>query len=534
MPPARPPTLRAASLPLLVWLLVLLLPAATSQSAWHDWDIAPVSLWLASAWSVVALRLLLPGRAFFALTYPIAVAAVACVAADLMRNVNLAELALHWRTFSSEEVRSALGPYLGWLVFGAACLAALGWLGMRADVGRAPWPLRRRLAVVVAGSLALALGTPTAAWARAWPVNGLLLVVAAAVDTPWLALQAAPPDASLSPRDPRASWQATRAVAPRSNEAYVLVIGESMRSDFLSECGGPRGVRSLPAGALVACDVSAGSNATHTSMPLLISREMPGHSVRVSADATFQRAFSETGFETFWFDVQDEAIAWPDASVKRFPTGQDRAALLPLLNEALSHGSRRVSVVLHTYGSHEPYCSRFDRQRAPFGDLCDGLVGLPNQDSIASWRAMYANAVDNSIGLLHEIAGRLERQPGPVFLVFTPDHGENLLDDRRQLFGHALRHPTRWDIQVPAIFWANGAWREAHPRQWAQLVRNVHQPLMHADLVPTLLSAADIRYAERRPEVVDLLSREVPDRQRTVQTGIGDKLVWQDLRAEAR
>ncbi|MBC7662622.1 MAG: hypothetical protein H7276_02325 [Caulobacter sp.] len=52
------------------------------------------------------------------------------------------------------------------------------------------------------------------------------------------------------------------------------------------------------------------------------------------------------------------------------------------------------------------------------------------------------------------VIDRLRREPGEAFLVFTPDHAENLDDDPRQLFGHALRRPTRWDTRVPAIFWA--------------------------------------------------------------------------------
>ena len=63
---------------------------------------------------------------------------------------------------------------------------------------------------------------------------------------------------------------------------------------------------------------------------------------------------------------------------------------------------------------------------------------------------MYANAVDDSI-FLSEVVAKLENNRGEA-LAFASDHGENLLDDRRAVFRHALRYPTRPAIRVPVIF----------------------------------------------------------------------------------
>src|SRR5205085_1522366 len=106
------------------------------------------------------------------------------------------------------------------------------------------------------------------------------------------------------------------------------------------------------------------------------------------------------------------------------------------------------------------------------------------------------------------------------------DHGENLLDVDRTLFGHALRRPTRWTMRVPAIFWANRAWQEAHPAEWRMLQANATQPLMHADMVPTLLAAAGIRYEDRRRLPANLLAAPVPPRARVVQKSLGFTVDW--------
>lgn len=105
---------------------------------------------------------------------------------------------------------------------------------------------------------------------------------------------------------------------------------------------------------------------------------------------------------------------------------------------------------------------------------------------------------------------------------------------RHRIWGHALRNPTRWDIQVPLVFWANVQWRNAHPGQWAKLVDNASRPLMHLDVVPTLLSAAGIRYQDFRAQATDLLKRSPPRRMRVVQASIGSTIEWETLLREAR
>jgi len=87
---------------------------------------------------------------------------------------------------------------------------------------------------------------------------------------------------------------------------------------------------------------------------------------------------------------------------------------------------------------------------------------------------------------------------------------------------------------VPALFWANAAWRPAHAAQWATLRSNQGAPLMHADLVPSLLDAAAVGYAEPRALSADLLHAPPPARQRVVQTALGATISWDALVDEAR
>jgi glucan phosphoethanolaminetransferase (alkaline phosphatase superfamily) len=515
------------------WILLLLLPAVTAFASLNDWDVDQRFLFLATAWVLGSAFLLLPPTLFYALTWPLAWVGVACAIAHVSRQIDLLELAAQWRFYSAGEVRTALGPYAMSMVAAAILLAILAWACWR-FAPRRSFGVRSGLACACVG-LALAAAAPGAVWTRAWPLNALTLLASAALAPELISADWFPNSSTRNPRGEGRSWGAKRSMPVPDLETYVLVIGESLRSDYLRECQGSRQVQTLNAEAVVACDVTAGSDATHTAVPLLVSRERPGSRFRVPRDSSFVRAFAEVGFETYWISLHGPTLVWSEASHQSYlnPTELDRQLLLPLLKATLSNAIPRRLIVLHAYNAHAPYCGRFERGSAPNPVDCAGLDMLPTPSTVERWRTAYANAVDESVRFLNAVIDELARSEGQVFLIYTPDHAENLLDDSRALYQHALRHPTRWDIQVPAIFWANSTWRRAHPEQWSMLKSNATAPLMHADLVPTLLGAAGIAYEEPRREVVNLLAQPVPVRKRLVQKSLGAVTDWPTLLGEA-
>ena len=522
---------RAVSLLRLLWLVLLVLPAASSNSTTEGWDLDSNLLFGVSCWLVVAARLVLPARWFFPASLPIALAGVSCMGADFLRHVDLLELAIQWRTFRLEEVRSSLLPYAGVVVMTSLVLGAWCWA---CALGPDPRRCVRAVPVGVAlVTLLLASVVPQIVWVRAWPTN-LMFVVGTAAWPSNALVSALRPAANIDPRDPKATWHG-RSTRSTPRQTFVFIVGESVRADFLRECHGPGRVRAVSDGAVVACDVTSGADATHSSVPLLVSRDMPGRPYRVSPDATFERAFEEAGFETHWISVQGRSVAWPDAQFQQYPMyfHSDESALGPQLAKALERPAQRKAIVLHAYNAHAPYCTSFDAASAPYPTDCKRLEGAPRAADREVMRLAYADAIDSSVRFIDSVIDTLRDQPGEVFLLFTPDHGDNLYDDPRQLYGHALRNPTRWDVRVPAIFWANGVWRAAHPQQWANLKAQADAPLMHADMVPTFLAAAGVVYDEPRKQAIDLLDATVPPRKRTIQRAPGVTTDWDTLVREA-
>lgn len=517
----------------LLWMLLLILPAATSTSSTATWDIDPWMLFGLSCWLVVAPRVLLPARWFFPLSLPVAFIGTLCMGADFLLHADLLDLGTQWRSFTSRDVQSVMRPHAPAIATGLALLTGWCWACTRVPE-RSRVDIRLLASTVIVTTVASCV-VPGVAWIRAWPLNAALVGTAAATNSGSLLAKLQPALATTNPRDPQASWHA-HAKYTAARQTVVLIVGESVRADYLHECNGPDRVRTVSEGALIACDVTSGSDATHTSVPLLISRDMPGVLYRVSTDATFLRALQESGFETHWISDQGGTIAWPDAQFQSFPeyNTSDDAAMGPLLAETLARPATRKAIVLHPTNAHEGYCDRFDHSKAPYPVDCDHLRRSTGLADAPALRLAYADAIDSTIGYINGVIEALRHEPGETFLLFTPDHGENLYDDSRHLYEHALRTPTRWDTHVPAIFWANDAWRRAHAKQWANLQAQVAQPLMHADMVPTLLAAAGVEYDDSRPLATDLLDVRLPPRQRTIQRALGAVVDWDTLVRAAR
>lgn len=506
---------------LAIWWLALTLPAATVFLPTHEWDVHPLGTFGLSVACLVALRLAAGHRAFLLLTYPLALFGLFAAAANLLRNADVLEL-VALGALRPDEVAAALQPYawaLAATTLGLAAVLALAW----------PHPVPRTtsfrarnwIALLAAGG-ALAWWTPMTA-ARSWPLN-LLTVVTASTLGRFDLLATTMPYAQVNPREPGASWNPRRqAASAPARETYVLVIGESVRADRLRACGGRAGWPTDSEQRLVFCDVMASSSSTHTSVPLLVSRELPGGGLRVSRDATFLRAFEQSGFKTTWLSVQERSIAWPDAQEAHYllHRGTDQAGLLAGVQQQLASGPDKQMLVVHAYNAHYPYCAGFDLSSALVPVNCGALGLTPTAGNRPAWLDAYDNAVHESMRFLDLVYEVASARGGEVFLLYTSDHGENLLDDDRALFQHALGAPSRWDTRVPLVAMANAAWRARQAARWQHMQRNLAQPLMHADVVPTLLGAADITYDEPRTTVVDLTRASPGARTRLVVQRLG-------------
>jgi glucan phosphoethanolaminetransferase (alkaline phosphatase superfamily) len=216
---------------------------------------------------------------------------------------------------------------------------------------------------------------------------------------------------------------------------------------------------------------------------------------------------SRAGFRTAWFGANtrqaaeteaDEILHASDDSMLEVDVNYDRwlPRYMGLWLDRV--GSGAAFAVLHTWGSHTPFEVRYPREAAVWKDHVGKIY--PQSQTVDN----YDNSILHTDAVLETAIRRLERERRPALLVFVADHAEPWL--QRSFWRYQAPRDANL-LHVPLFFWANAAWRQAHPAQWSRLQAFARsgQVTTHQNLVPTLAGALGISY-EGMPRHRDALS----------------------------
>ena len=290
-----------------------------------------------------------------------------------------------------------------------------------------------------------------------------------------------------------------------STEVYIMVIGETARAHNFSLYGYNRDTNPLlsKTNGLLAFDkVTTQSNTTHKSVPMLLSAASASDFERLFHEKGILAAYKEAGFHTVFVSNQlpnhsfidflgEQADEWAFIKTgdcnKAFEHSYGNttqwmrpdengniyeAELLPMIDQILSKRTRKLFLVLHTYGSHFNYMERYPRSMAFFRPDTKSDAKPENRKDLL-------NAYDNTIRytdyVLHGIIERLQRQRGMSAMLYTSDHGENIFDDNRKLFLHASPRASHYELEVPFLVWTSKSYDKNQPQIRTALEKNLHK-----------------------------------------------------------
>ena len=261
-------------------------------------------------------------------------------------------------------------------------------------------------------------------------------------------------------------------------EVYVLVIGESARSENLSlngysRCTTPRLSQRRNLVSFPHFYSQAGT--TEQSVPHMISRLPVVHHSEVNREKTLPEAFQEAGFESAWLTNKSRANYLErvlESMDRRFETGKDMSVtnnydehlLMPLQN-VLSSGAHQQFIVVHTMGSHWKYDTRYP---ASFEQFTPSLGQSFSLSMIQpSSKQKLVNAYDNTIlytdYFLDSLLTIVDAQDIPAVVIYMSDHGENLYDDERELILHGNYSASKWLFHVPFLVWYSDEYAHFYP-----------------------------------------------------------------------
>ncbi|MCP5217869.1 MAG: phosphoethanolamine transferase [Burkholderiaceae bacterium] len=379
------------------------------------------------------------------------------------------------------------------------------------------WPGGSQPAIGTASAADTVLGQGSHGWGVEWentfPVN--LWVAVSHYRQQRRSLQTL--ETTLATR----SLHATQAKPDQVPDLVVLVIGESASATHWGALGygrdtTPRMAR-MPGAALFS-DVVALSTATRSAVPNVLSRRpvlRPDGRVDLDAEPSLVKAFSEVGYQTFWFSNQ-APLGRHDTSIGLYAHGADHVlflnpstydaagntydeALLGPLRRTLQQGGRQF-IVVHLLGSHFDYAQRYPPAFDHFQPSGQG-AGHSGETQQARTGDAVNNSYDNSIRytdhILGEILDAVRGVGGRAAVAYFSDHGVD--PSMGACSSQSGTRRSEEAYRVPVFVWLSEELRARRPEVWQRLQAHEKLPYTTRALYSTLLDLSSIEVAGGLP-----------------------------------
>ena len=195
-------------------------------------------------------------------------------------------------------------------------------------------------------------------------------------------------------------------------------------------------------------------------------------------------------FVKFLFDIVDEKNV-PDHVYELYKKPHTDEDILPLFDSVLTKkSSKNQFIVINMLGGHGGIPARFNVFK-PNNSLENYHVTMKNAP-------IFINTYDNIILLqdyvISELIKETEKQNVSSVLMFTADHGCNLFDNGKALFGYGSASPTEKETHIPAFVSVSDKFIEGNRDKYKNL--SAHKDLLttNDNLFYTLADLADIKY----------------------------------------
>ena len=289
-------------------------------------------------------------------------------------------------------------------------------------------------------------------------------------------------------------------------EIYVMVIGEASRAANWQLYGYDRQTNPLLSAendVVVYKNVVTQSNATHKSVPMILSSVSADNHSEIYERRGIVQLYKEAGFRTLVISCQAPnrglvEIMCNEADQTIYMNGLHDGAMLEPLRRAVETDTSDLFVVLHTYGSHFNYRERYTDEFSHFTPDDDVSISKKNRERMV-------NAYDNSIiytdWFLSEVIGTLREMNACTAMFYCADHGEDLYDDSRARFLHSSPTITYYQTHVACLGWYSQQWQSLYPAKAAAAKANTLAPASTHSVFHTVAQLAPFESEYIKPSV---------------------------------
>ena len=251
---------------------------------------------------------------------------------------------------------------------------------------------------------------------------------------------------------------------PKTNsdeeDIIILIIGESSRaSSFgLNNQNLSTTPRLQKRNNLVSFkNVFTPYSSTARSVPFSLSRvTIENWNQDMYKEKSIVTAMKELGYYTYTIDNQVQNTGLLDFYKKEVDFYlQTKEAMsydeniIPILDSIIkSNRSQKKFILIHSYGSHYTYSSRYPKDMAKFVPDQSGSTDVRFKKELNN---AYLNTINYVDFFLDEVIKKVE--PYRSGILYFSDHGENLYDDEKELILHGYATPNSHTLNIPMIFW---------------------------------------------------------------------------------
>ena len=331
---------------------------------------------------------------------------------------------------------------------------------------------------------------------------------------------------------------AKRSTLNGQDNLVVLLIGETSRYDHWQINGYERPTSPCLMARrdqIISFDsVFTVGNLTTVCVPYILSRATPDNPRLYYHETSVVDAFHEAGYHTAWIADQ----SFNNEFLMRIANGCDYAkyvsdnghgdfidsVLLTPLHQVLTTLNAKRStnegnmIVLHSLGCHFKYSERYpdsfqhytpDMKGINVRDMirrvdeeAEGFARLKpeNMAIYKNLKTILVNSYDNAIlytdYFIDQVIRELEATGRPAVLVYVGDHGENLLDDDRNMFLHGTYSGSKYEYHVPLFVWASDSYVKLHQSKWNAMQANTSKCFSTMSLFHSLLDLGDLQYSQ--------------------------------------
>ena len=258
------------------------------------------------------------------------------------------------------------------------------------------------------------------------------------------------------------------------------------------------------------------ANNTYWSIPLIITQATPKTPNDAYSQKSIVSLFKEAGYETSWissqylFDIIDEKRE-PDHLYELYKNKHTDLDIIPLYDSVLNKKtSKNKFIIINMLGGHGEVPAQFNVFK-PNNNLKNYPITMQNAP-------IFINDYDNIVLLqdyvLSEIMKMTEKQNVSSVLLFTADHGCNLFDNGRALFGYGSANPTEKETHVPMFVNMSKKYIENNHNKYNNLINHKNLLTTNNNIFYTLSDLANIKYKSFKPtqSISDSFFVEPPSR----------------------